>query len=282
MKIGITGATGQLGRIVVEELKEKTSANDLVALVRSPQKANDLDIEVREFDYNNPNHEALAGIDKLLLISGNEIGKRIEQHTRVIDAAKKAGVRMLVYTSLLRTDSSSLVLAGEHHKTEEAIVSSGIPYVFLRDGWYTENYTASLPHVVAMGILYGSSGNGKISSASRKDYAEAAAIVLTSAGHEGQVYELAGDESFTMSDLAAEISRQVGKAIDYVNLPEDEYAQLLVKAGLPAGAAQFYAGTHTATTLGDLFDDSRQLSKLIGRPTTSLEKVISEALEQAK
>jgi len=279
MKIGITGATGQLGRIVVEKLKRKTSANNLFALVRSLQKASDLGIEARAFDYNSPKPEALVGIDKLLLISANEIGKRIEQHTRVIDTAKKAGVKLLVYTSLLRTDSSSLVLAGEHHKTEEAIISSGIPYVIMRHGWYTENYIASLRDVIAMGTLYGSSGNGKISSAARRDYAEADAIVLTSDGHIGQVYELAGDESFTMGDFAAEISRQVGKTIAYVNLPEEAYAQLLVKAGMPAGIAKFYAGTHTATAKGDLFDDSHQLSKLIGRPTTSLEKVIAMALE---
>lgn len=284
MKIGITGATGQLGRIVVEKLKEKTSAENIVALIRSPQKASDLDVETRKFDYNNPEQlsGALAGIDKLLLISGSEIGKRVEQHTNVIEAAKSAGVKLIAYTSLLHADTSSLILAGEHFGTEEVLKKSGIPFILLRHGWYTENYTGSLTDVIAMGSLYGSSADGKISSATRNDFAEAAVAVLTSEGHEGKVYELAGDETFTMSDFAAEISLQSGKNIPYVNLPEQEYVQALEKAGLPEGVAKFLASTHVSTEKGDLFDDGHQLSKLIGRPTTSLTKAISNVLSGIK
>jgi len=280
MKIGVTGASGQLGRLIVAKLKERTDAGNIVALVRSPQKTTDLDVEVRAFDYDNPETlpGALAGIDKLMLVSGAEIGKRIAQHHNVIEAAKSAGVKFIAYTSLLNADTSTLGLAGEHCATEEMLTKSGIPFTLLRNGWYTENYTASLPDVVAMGTLYGSAGNGKISSATREDLAEAAAIVLTTEGQAGKVYELAGDESYTLSDFAAEITRQTGKDIPYVNLPVEEYAQALAKSGMPQGLAQFLAGTHISTENGDLFDDKSQLSKLLGRPTTTLSKAISDAL----
>ncbi len=284
MKIGVTGATGQLGRLVVEKLKEKTSAENIVALVRSPQKAIDFGVELREFDYDKPEilAKSLAGIDKLMLISGSEIGKRTAQHANVIEAAKDAGVKLILYTSLLKADTSTLGLAGEHLSTEDALKKSGIPFVLLRNGWYTENYTGSLADVIAMGTLYGSSSDGKISSATREDYAGAAVAVLTTEGHEGKVYELAGDESFTMSEFAAEISRQTDKNIPYVNLPVEEYAQALMKAGMPEAYAQFFAGTHVSTEKGDLFYAGHQLSKLTGKPTTSLSKAVSDALSRIK
>lgn len=278
MKIGITGATGQLGRIVIEKLKEKTAVGNIVALVRSLEKAADLGVEIRAFDYEKPDAVALKGIDKLLLISGNEIGKRLEQHTKVIEAAKEAGVKLIVYTSLLRADVSTLSLAAEHFGTEQVLVESGIPYVLLRNGWYTENNTGSLANVVAGGVLYGSAGEGKTASATRVDFAEAAVVVLTTEGHAGKVYELAGDEAYTMSELASEVARISGKSVVYKNLPVDEYVAVLVSAGLPEGWAHFYGGTHASTEKGDLFDDGHQLSKLIGRPTTPLFKAIAESL----
>jgi len=280
MKIGVTGATGQLGSLVIEELKGKTSADQIVALVRTPDKAADFGVEVRCIDYNNPENmvDTLKGIDKLLLISGNEIGKRLEQHINVIEAAKKAGVGIIAYTSLLHADTSTLVLAGEHLETEKVLKNSGIQYTILRNGWYTENYTGSISQIISYEVLLGSSGNGKISSATRADFAKAAATVLIGEGHENKTYELAGDESYTMSDMAAEIARQTGKNIVYNNLPVEDYAGVLVKAGLPEGLAQFLAGTHIATEKGDLFDDGRQLSKLTGKPTTSLSQAIADAL----
>lgn len=278
MKIGITGATGQLGRIVIEKLKEKTAVGNIVALVRSLEKAADLGVEIRAFDYEKPDAVALKGIDKLLLISGNEIGKRLKQHTKVIEAAKEAGVKLIVYTSLLRADVSTLSLAAEHFGTEQVLVESGIPYVLLRNGWYTENNTGSLANVVAGGVLYGSAGEGKTASATRVDFAEAAVVVLTTEGHAGKVYELAGDEAYTMSELASEVARISGKSVVYKNLPVDEYVAVLVSAGLPEGWAHFYGGTHASTEKGDLFDDGHQLSKLIGRPTTPLFKAIAESL----
>ncbi len=282
MKTGITGATGQLGRLVVENLKRKVAAENLVALVRTPEKASGLGIEARAFDYERPESltEALQGIDHLLLISGNEVGKRRQQHENVIKAAQRAGVKWIVYTSLLHADRSSLSLAEEHKPTEDTLKASGIAYTILRNGWYTENYTGSVPGVVKAGVLVGSAGEGKISSATREDYAEAAAVVLTSENQEGKIYELAGDDYFTLKDLAAEISRQTGKDIPYQNLPEAEYAEMLKNFGLPENMAKVVASFDTGASKNDLFDDSRQLSRLIGRPTTSLAQSVKDVLAQ--
>ena len=282
MKTGITGATGQLGRLVVENLKRKVAAENLVALVRTPEKASDLGIETRAFDYEKPESLAgtLQGIDHLLLISGNEVGKRRQQHENVIKAAQQAGVKWIVYTSLLHADWSTLSLAEEHKATEDALKASGIAYTILRNGWYTENYTGSVPGAVKAGVLLGSAGEGKISSATREDFAEAAAVVLTSENQEGKVYELAGDNYFTLIDLAAEISRQTGKEIPYKNLPETEYAEMLKSFGLPEGMAKVIASFDTGAANNDLFDDSKQLSRLIGRPTTSLAQSVKDILSK--
>jgi NAD(P)H dehydrogenase (quinone) len=283
MKIGITGATGQLGRIVIKKLKERVAADNIVALARSKQKATDLGVEVREADYDKPEtlNSALQGVDTLLLISGSEVGKRAPQHKNVISAARSAGVKWIVYTSILRADKSTISLAGEHLATEKALKESGIPFTLLRNGWYTENYTGSIPGALAGGALAGSAGNGKISSAARADFADAAVTVLTGSGHQGKVYELAGDEAYTLSDLAAEVSRQSGKDIKYNKLPEKEYASLLAGFGLPEALAKSIAGWDMSASKGELFDDSRQLSKLIGRPTTPLAAVVKEALKGA-
>lgn len=282
MKTGITGATGQLGRLVVENLKKKVAAENLVALVRTPEKASDLGIETRAFDYEKPESlaEALHGIDHLLLISSNEIGKRRQQHENVIKAAQQAGVKWIVYTSLLHADRSTLSLAGEHKATEDALKASGIAYTILRNGWYTENYTGSVPGAVKAGVLVGSAGEGKISSATREDFGEAAAVVVTSENQQGKVYELAGDDYFTLTDLAAEISRQTGKEIPYKNLPETEYAEMLKSFGLPEGMAKAIASFDTGASKNDLFDDNKQLSRLIGRPTTPLVQSVKDILGQ--
>ena len=280
MKIGVTGATGQLGRLVVEELKKRVSADAIVALVRTPSKAADMGVESYEFDYNNSDDLvcALAGIDRLLLISSNEIGQRARQHANVVAAAKKAGVKWIVYTSLLHADTSSLSLAEEHKATEKVLKESGIPYTLLRNGWYTENYTGSIPNAIAAGAFIGSAGNGKIASAARADYAEAAAVVLTDLDHQQKVYELAGDDAYTLADLAAEVSHQTGKAIPYQNLSEADYASALKKVGIPEGLAYAIAGWDVAASKNDLFDNGHNLSKLIGRTTTSLSDSVAAAL----
>ena len=280
--IAITGATGQLGRLVVEKLKGKIPASDIVALVRSPQKAAGLGVAAREADYDRPETlgRALEGIETLLLISSNEVGKRATQHRAVIEAAKKAGVKRVVYTSLLHADTTPLSLADEHRQTEAELKASGIPYTILRNGWYTENYTASIPGALAGGAFVGSAGEGRISSATRADFADAAVAVLTTEGQEGQTYELAGDEAWTLSDLAAEVSRQTGRKIPYRDLPEAEYADALKGFGMPEGFAQMIAGWDVGASQGALFDDSRQLSKLTGRPTTPLSAAVADALKQ--
>ena len=285
MTIGIAGASGQLGRLVVEKLKAKVPSADIVALVRTPARATNLGVSVRDADYSKPDtlDRALAGIDTLLLISSSELGqRRAAQHHNVIEAAKRTGVKRIVYTSLLHADTSPLNLANEHRGTEAELRVSGIPFTILRNGWYTENYTASVPGALAGGAFLGSAGNGKISSALRVDYAEAAVAVLTSDGHDGKTYELAGDEAYTLSDLAAETSRQTGKTIPYKNLPEADYTAALVGLGLPEPLAQAYASYDVGASQGALFDDGRQLSALIGRPTTRLATAVADALKQAK
>jgi NAD(P)H dehydrogenase (quinone) len=280
MKIGVTGATGQLGRLVVEKLKQKVAADSVVALVRNPEKAADLGVEARAFDYTQPEAlvASLKGIDKLLLISGNEIGQRLPQHKAVIEAAKQAGVKQITYTSILHADSSPLGLAGEHLATEVALKASGLTYTILRNGWYTENYTGSAKGAVGAGAFIGNAGDGKIASAARVDYAEAAVVVLAGEGHENKTYELAGDEAYTLTELAAEISRQTGKTVPYNNLTETQYADILKSFGLPVGLAEMLADSDTGASKGGLFDDTKQISALIGRPTTPLAKVLADAL----
>ncbi|MFA6839089.1 MAG: SDR family oxidoreductase [Dysgonamonadaceae bacterium] len=280
MKIGITGATGQLGRLIVDKLKDRISPENIVALVRTPEKIDDKTIEARQFNYDVPDSlaKSLEGIDHLMLISGSEVGKRKQQHENVINAAKKAGVKWIVYTSLLHADSSSISLAGEHRATEAALKASGIAHTILRNGWYTENYTSSIPASVKNGAIIGCAGEGKISSATREDYAEAAAVVLTSADQQGKVYELAGDKHYRLKELATEVSLQTGKDIPYQNITETEYVAILTSMGIPDEYAKTIVGFDTAASRNDLFDDSKQLSQLIGRPTTALSQSVKEVL----
>ena len=281
MKIGVTGATGQLGTLVIKELKKRIPTDEIVALVRSPEKASNLGVETRKFDYNNRDGltESLKGIDRLLLISSNEIGQRAKQHLNVIEAAWENGVKWIVYTSLLHADKSSLSLATEHHTTEQAIIDSGIDYTILRNGWYTENYANSIKGAVDGGAYIGSASNGRISSASRADYAEAAAVVITNESHKGKIYELAGDDSYTLHDLAAEVSKQSGKKIPYKNLTEGEYIDALKSFNVPGPLAEAIAGWDVSASNDDLYDDSHQLSLIIGRPTTPLSESVREALK---
>ncbi|MBJ6749460.1 SDR family oxidoreductase [Geomonas anaerohicana] len=279
--IVITGATGQLGRLVIASLLKKVPASRIVAAVRNPDKAKDLatlGVQVRQADYNSPDtwEGALAGAEKVLLISSSEVGQRIDQHRTVIDAAKKAGVKLLAYTSLLRADSTPLGLGAEHIATETLIRESGVPFVVLRNGWYTENYAASIPPAVEHGSFYGCAGEGRIASAARADYAEAAVAVLTTEGQEGRIYELGGDTSYTLTEFAAEISRQYGKQVNYVNLSEPEFKNLLVSVGLPEPFAALLADSDSGATKGGLFDDGHQLSSLIGRATTAMDAVIAQ------
>ncbi len=277
MTLAITGATGQLGRLVIEALKTKGVSEEIIALARSTDKAADLSVTARRFDYDAEETlaPALAGVDTLLLISGSDIGRRVAQHGAVIEAAKSAGVQHIVYTSLLNAPTSTLGLAAEHVATEELLAASGIDYTLLRNGWYTENYTMGLGAAVAHNALIGAAKDGKISSAARKDYAEAAAAVLVDPALWGKTYELSGDESYTLSDLAATLSKTVGKDIPYVDMPEADYAAALTGAGLPAELAAFLAHCDVEASKGALFATGNELSTLIGRPTTPLAEVVA-------
>ncbi|EPN4181552.1 SDR family oxidoreductase [Cronobacter sakazakii] len=282
--IAITGATGQLGQRVIDTLLNTVAAQEIVAIVRNPAKAAALSakgVQVRAADYNDAAAltAALAGVEKLLLISSSEIGQRATQHRNVIDAAKTAGVKLIAYTSLLHADRSPLGLAEEHVATEKMRADAGIPYVLLRNGWYTENYLASVPPALEHGVFIGSAGDGKIASASRQDYAEAAVKVLTLDNQAGRVYELAGDHAWTLRDLTALLSKETGKTVAYQNLSEADFAAALTGAGLPEGFAKLLADSDIGASKGGLFDDSHQLSALIGRPTTSLEASLRESLK---
>ena len=281
--ITVTGASGQLGRLVIGTLLQTMPPAQIRAVVRNPDRCQDLaarGVEVRYADYNLPEtlEAALQGTDKLLLISSSEVGRRVPQHKAVIDAAKRVGVKLLAYTSILHADTSPLGLAREHRETEALVQSSGIPFVLLRNGWYTENYTASIPAALQHGVFLGSAADGLIASAARADYAAAAAAVLTSADQAGRVYELAGDTSYTLTDLAAEISRQTGKTVTYQNLPEAEFKAVLLGVGLPEGVAGLLAESDIGASRGGLFDDTRQLSQRIGRPTASLAAMVKAAI----
>lgn len=278
--IAITGATGQLGHYVIESLMKTVPASQIVAIVRNPAKAQALTaqgITVRQADYGDEAAltSALQGVEKLLLISSSEVGQRATQHRNVINAAKAADVKFIAYTSLLHADTSPLGLADEHIETEKMLADSGIVYTLLRNGWYSENDLASAPAALEHGVFIGAAGDGKIASATRADYAVAAARVISEAGHEGKVYELAGDSAWTLTQLAAELTKQSGKPITYQNLSEADFAAALKSVGLPDGLADMLADSDVGASKGGLFDDSKTLSKLIGRPTTTLAESVS-------
>ena len=276
--IAITGATGHFGAIALNLLKAKNA--NVIALVRSPAKISG--VEARQFDYAKPKGqvEALQGVDTLILVSSSEVGQRIQQHKNVIEAAKKAGVKHIIYTSLLGATNDNTVksLAGEHVATEAALKASGITYTFFNDTATTEIYTASIPAALANNAFYGSAKNGKISSVLRAELAEAAVNVALGEGHENQTYELAGSTSWTLADLAAEISKQTGKEIPYVDIPAEDYAAALVQAGLDAGFAGLIAQWDVDASNAALFSEDKTLEKLLGRPTEGLDVAVKQAL----
>ncbi|AGY59729.1 SDR family oxidoreductase [Gloeobacter kilaueensis] len=279
---GVTGASGQLGRLVLKALLETVAPDRLVALVRDPDKLADVaarGVAVRHFDYDHLAEPTavLAGIDRLLLISSSEIGRRLPQHQAVIDAAVAAHVGFIAYTSILHADSNPMLLAEEHRATEAALKASGLAHALLRNGWYTENYLGQVQVVVEHGELIGSAGEGRISAAARADYAVAASAVLIGAP-ETRIYELVGDRAFTLTQLAAAIAGASGKPVVYRNLPEAAYREMLESTGLPAPIANALADSDVKAAEGVLFDDSGVLSALIGRATTPMEESVKFAL----
>ncbi|MEU2092570.1 SDR family oxidoreductase [Nocardia beijingensis] len=282
MTVAVTGASGHLGRLVVEALL-KVGSTPVVAIVRDPAKVADLaerGVDVRQADYGDADalNRALAGVDRVLLVSGNEFGARVEQHTNVIRAAERAGVELLAYTSIPAATGNPLILAQEHAGTEAVLAESTVPHTLLRNGWYWENYVGGLAHAVESGVLHGAAGEGRVAGAARADYAEAAARVLTSDGHAGRVYELGGDERLTYAELAEAISEASGKPVRYENLSQADYAAGLVAAGLPAQFAAALADADAGIAQGVLDVRSGDLARLLGRPTTPAVEVFRAAL----
>lgn len=283
MTIVITGATGQLGRLVVEALLENSvPPAHIVAGGRNLAKLSDLadrGVQVRTIDYNDPASllAAFSGAEKVLLVSGSEVGQRLPQHRNAIAAAKEAGVGLIAYTSVANAGTTGMALAAEHQATEALLQESGVPFVLLRNGWYLENYTGQLESFLQHGAVLGSAGNGRLSAATRADYAQAAAAVLQQDGHAGKVYELGGDAPFTLDELAQEVALAAGQAVTYKDLPADEYAQVLVGAGLPAAYAGILADSDLGIARGDLLVTSGHLSAILGRPTTSMRDAVAAA-----
>jgi NAD(P)H dehydrogenase (quinone) len=282
--ITITAATGHYGRLVIDQLlKRGVPAHDLVAAVRTPQNAADLagrGVQVRDADYDRPQTlvPAFSGTDKLLLIPSTVYGQRYPQMQRAVTAAAEAKVGLLVYAGFVNSDTSTLRLGEEHKQTEALLRASGLPFVLLRNGAYTEMYTDTLGPALAYGVILGSAGDGKVSGATRADLAEAAAVVLTGDGHQGKVYELAGT-AFTMAELAAEVSKQTGNHIVYQDLPVEQYAEALAAAGVPEALADLVADTSLAIAHGDWYSYSTDLHQLIGRPSTPLAEAVAVALK---
>ncbi|MCX4818659.1 SDR family oxidoreductase [Streptomyces sp. NBC_01142] len=283
MSIVVTGATGSLGRLVIDELLATVPAEQIAAVVRSKEKATDLaarGVELRTADYNEP--ETLAGAfragDRVLLISGSEVGRRVSQHTAVIEAAKEAGVAQLAYTGVLGGPDADFALAAEHKVTERVILDSGLPYTFLRNGWYTENYTEHLAPVLEHSAVVASAGEGRIASAARADYAAAAAAALTGEGHLGKAYELSGDVAWSFTEYAAELSRQTGRTIAYNNVPAEVHLGILTGAGVPQPFAEILVDVDAAVVRGLLAGTTGDLARLTGRPTTPLADSVAAAL----
>lgn len=277
MTIAITGSTGQLGRLAIAALKARSARP--IALARDPAKASDLGVETRAFNYASADAAALMDVDTLVLISSNDFNDRVGQHRNVIAAAKKAGVGRILYTSVLKGGASPMILAQDHIATEAALRESGVPATILQNGWYTENYTGALGAAIQHGAIIGAAGEGRVSSAARKDYAEAIAVTALDASHVGETYELAGDTAHSGADFAAAVAKASGKPVAYVSMSLAEYAKALQGFGLPEGFATALADSDACAARGALYDDSRTLSRLIGRPTTPISETITLALQ---
>ncbi|MGI5401383.1 SDR family oxidoreductase [Streptomyces sp. CA-135486] len=283
MSIAVTGATGQLGRLVVEELLRRgVASQDIVATGRNTDRLADLaerGVHVRRADFADSGSvvQAFQGVRKVLIVSTTTVGERYDNHVRAIDAAKDAGAELIVYTSTLNARTAGMMLADAHAKTEQYLRDSGVPFVVLRNGWYLENYTSQFPLYLETGVVPGSAGGGRVSAASRRDYAEVAAAVLAGEGHAGSVYELGGENAFTLAELASALSDASGRHVIYSDLPAEQYRAALLDAGLPAELAEVLADSDLGLKRGELFTSSGDLRRLIGRPAVGLADVLTGA-----
>ncbi|MFD1911268.1 NAD(P)H-binding protein [Halodurantibacterium flavum] len=280
MTIAVSAASGQLGRIAVTHLKTLVDPSQVVALARDPAKLADLGVTARPFDYTRPDMliAGLDGVETLALISSGDLAGRVDQHRNVIEAAKAAGVGRIVYTSILKGDRSPLMIASDHRATEEILAGAGIATTILRNNWYSENRAATLPAALGAGALIGAAGQAPFNTATRADLGQALAIAAADGALAGAVLELAGDETYTLADLAAEAQRQSGRDLPYRDLSPEEYQAALVAAGLPAGFAAVLVDADVQARDGWMADDSSALSRLLGRPTTPIADVVAAAL----
>jgi NAD(P)H dehydrogenase (quinone) len=279
-KILVTGATGQLGSLIVGHLSRQLPAGSVVAGGRNAAKA-PAGAEFRTVDYDQPAtlDKALAGIQRVVLVSGSEVGKRVPQHRALIEAAQRAGVELLAYTSILKADTNPFLLATEHRGTEQVLASGNLPYISLRNGWYTENYTGTAQVAIQFGVIQSASRDARFATASRDDFAAGAAALVLRQNHKpGQAYELAGSSSFTKQEYADLLSRKSGKKVVVQNLTEAEYVAALTQVGLPPPVAQIIADADSKAADGWLYDDSRTLEQAIGRPTRTLEQTLDAVL----
>ncbi|MET1066299.1 MAG: SDR family oxidoreductase [Arthrobacter sp.] len=284
MFTAITGATGRYGRNAISALLRRgVPADQIVAIGRNSEKLAELSalgVVTRRADYGDPAglDAALVGVEKVLLVSGNEVGARLQQHRNVVDAAVRAGARLIAYTSAPKADTSPLLIAPDHKATEAYIRDSGLPFVFLRNSWYLANYTDRAPAYVDSGVVPGAADGGRVSAATHADYADAAASVLTGTGHANAVYELGGDDAFTMAEFARALSEASGKDVEYQDMPKDEYVALLQTFGFPREVAEVFADGDLGVARGDLYVETGDLGRLIGRPTTTMQAAVTAAL----
>ena len=285
MSIVITGASGHLGRLVVDQLLAAgTPPEQIVATGRDLDKLADLaakGVTVRRADFADPAtlDDAFAGADALLLVSTTTVGDRFDNARTAIDAAQRVGVSRIVYTSMVNASTAKMTLAEAHRRTEDYLKQSGAAYTILRNGWYLENYTDQLPIIREYHTLMGSAGDGRVSAASRQDLAAAAVVVLTQDGHVGATYELGGTP-FTLTELAATISDVLGTQITYRDLPIPDYTGALAGAGLPSEMAAAVADADAGLARGELFTASEDLAKLIGRPAITPREAFQQATAQ--
>jgi NAD(P)H dehydrogenase (quinone) len=284
MSLVVTGASGHLGRLTVQALLDRGVApGEVVAAARTPERLDDLaarGVDVRRADYNDPQSlkTAFSGAERVLLISSSSVGARIEEHRNVVEAAQEAAVDVLTYTSIPKADTTTMLIAADHRATEQLVRESGLPYVFLRNSWYLENYTDQLATTLAHKALMGSAGSGRVSAATRADYAAAAAAVLVEDGPLNHAYELGGDTAFTLTEYAETLSELTGEQIAYVDQPPAEYQAFLESVGVPEAMARVLADSDAGLARGDLLVETGDLARLIGRPTTSLPEAVRAAI----
>lgn len=280
----VTGASGQLGRLVLDSLLASgKSPASIIATTRDTAKLADyaakgVIVRLADFDDAASLDAAFAGADKVLIISTDALdqpGKRLAQHKAAVAAAKEAGAKHILYTSMPQPDDSLVTFAPDHLGTEEAIKATGIPYTILRDGWYAENLFMSLPHALETGSWYTSTGEGRIAHITRADTAAAIAGAVLKAGNESKTYTLTGTKSRTAEEIAAIVSAATGKPLKVVHVTDAQLAEGLKAAGLPEGFIPTIVSFDANTREGKIASVTSDAETLSGRKPTSFEDFVA-------